>query len=382
MTATTLETLDQNAVRSFVNESLLPFRAQLDMQQAIPRALIERIAERGYLGASIRPRLGGLGIDARAKCMLHEQLARAHGSLQNLVTVAAMAAVPLQRFGRPAVANEWLPAMAHGERYVAFAVTEPNTGSSLRDVQTRVVEKGDELIVDGEKSWISFAQFADGFVVLARADEGRTAALLIERRTPGLRIEPIRDMLGLRANMLGRVSFDACRVPRDHLLGPPSEGVAAAILFGLDEGRFCTACGSLGIAQASLDLALAHVQRRSQGGGKLHEHQLVQKMLTEMIVAVKASRLLCYSAADARDGAAGDMLEATLMAKYHASQTARLAADHAVQLLGALGCHAGAEAERLFRDAKMMEIIEGTTQVHEMQIALSHLKTITAGGGL
>ncbi len=365
-------------VRQFVDAKLMPHVLKLDLEQAIPAEMIAELADAGCLAASIGRKFNGLGLSPHHLMVLHMELARAHGSIENLVTVTGMVAAAMSRFSQTSLLKGYLADLAAGRKIASFAVTEPNVGSSLSNVETTIREDDDVVVVDGTKKWITLAQIADFFVVLGSTVDGGTAAVVVDRATPGLTVTPVVDMLGLRANMLGTVKFCQCRVPRDRLLGHALRGVATPITFGLDEGRFTTACGAMGIAEASLEQISRYCVSREQAGKQLYRHQLVQKILTETLVAVLGARELVGRAADARAEASPDMIQATMIAKYTAVRAARMASDNAVQLLGAGGCQAGNHVERYFRDAKACEIIEGTTQIHEIQIALGH---IAACGG-
>lgn len=363
----------QQGIREFVDNRLMPHAEWLDKEQFIDRSLIESLANQGYLAAPIRRKNDGSGYTTHQLMILHKELARAHGSIENLITVTGMVAASIERFAKTDVMKGYLKKLAEGSKIGAFAMTEPDVGSGLSDVTTTITRDGDDYVVNGTKTWITLAQIADFFVVLGRSSETRTQMIVIDRATPGLTVEPISDMVGLRANMLATVTFDHCRVSADYLLGSEAQGLALPATFGLHEGRFTTACGCMGLADAALDIMTAHALTREQSRKKLYRHQLVQKLLTETLVAVKASQELLNRAAEARDTASPDMVQAIMIAKYSASLTARLATDNAVQLLGASGCQSGRLVERYFRDAKVMEIIEGTTQVYEIQIALAHV---------
>lgn len=373
MTGATLEAL-RSDTRRFVDAELAPHAAHMERAQEIPPELLVALAERGLFATAVPRRFGGEERSAAEELVIHEEVARGHASLENLLTVSAMAAAALRRSrAEAALAAEWLPALAKGERLLGFALTEPHAGSSLKDARTRVEPRGDELVLHGEKTWISFAGIARAFVVLARAEGDGMAAVLVERDAPGLTITPIQDMLGLRANTLGHLHFDGCRVPGRNLLQATTKGLPAPIVFGLDAGRFRTACGSLGLAQGSLDVATRWARERASGGAPLYGQPLVQKMLAESVVAVRSARALCEAAAAARDRGDPDQLQATLIAKYQAARSARVASDHAVQIMGAAGCHASSPVERWFREARLMELIEGTSQVHEALIAMGHV---------
>ncbi|MEM6456958.1 MAG: acyl-CoA dehydrogenase, partial [Acidobacteriota bacterium] len=236
------------------------------------------------------------------------------------------------------------------------------------NVQTRARRSDSGYVLDGRKKWISFGRRADVFVVFAQLEDQPTA-FLVERDTPGLRIEAQSGLLGLRGSMLAGLHLEDCEIPSENLLGSEGVGFALVAAASLDRGRYITACGSVGLAQACLDACLAYTRSRHQFGVPLRDHQLVKAMVTDMIANTEAARLLCQRAGYLYDRGHPDTIQANLVAKYFASRTAYRAASDAVQIHGANGCGDGVPVQRYFRDAKIMEIIEGTTQIHQIKIA-------------
>ena len=225
-------------------------------------------------------------------------------------------------------------------------------------------------MLHGQKRWISFAQIADVFLVIARLEEsGELGGFLVPRDTEGLEITPMSGMLGLRASMLGEMSFDGCVVAGSSRVGAASMPGALIAATPLHLGRFGVAWGSVAIAEACRAASFRYAESREQFGKPIAEHQLIAKKLTDMSVETNAARLMCARAGRLRDAASPDAIGAILMAKYHASRTAVLVADEAVQIHGAVGVHASAPVERWFRDARIMEIIEGSTEIQQLMIA-------------
>jgi alkylation response protein AidB-like acyl-CoA dehydrogenase len=199
--------------------------------------------------------------------------------------------------------------------------------------------------------------------------EGKLCMFLVPRETPGLSIEPIRDLSGLQATMLARLHFDDCPVPAENLVGAPGFGLAPVAFTALDLGRYSIAWGCVGMAQACLEACLAHTRTRKQFGAFLSEHQLIQRLITDMIVNVRAARLLCCQAGCRREAGGPNAFLDTLIAKYFASTMAARAASDAVQIHGAAGFQNSHLVQRHLRDARVMEMIEGTTQIHQIKIA-------------
>lgn len=362
----------QQGVAQFIKTELVGVAAQIEREQFIDTQIISKLAKAGYLGASINKKYDGSQMNSYQLCALHEMIAKVHGSLENLITVTGMVSTPIQRAGNTAQKNHYLPKLASGELVGAIALTEPNIGSDLANVETNLTKDGDKWRLNGKKKWITLGQIADFFIVLTQSGN-QMVTVLIDRNTEGFTITPIRDMLGLRGNMLAELTFDNCRLEADSLLGQFSSGVPLSVNFALNEGRFTTACGSLGLCQGALDITDQYIRRRKQFKRRLFSHGIVQHLFTQMLTKTRAARLLCLSAAEYRDNLHPDMINETLMAKYIASTAAVEVASNAVQLLGASGCHADMEVERYYRDAKIMEIIEGTTQIHEIQIAINYI---------
>ncbi len=359
----------EDEVSLFVSKNIEPYAVEMDETQNIPDVVIKNIADKGYFGACVKSKYGGLNLNAYDIMSLHKLIAKGHGSVENMLTVTGMITQPIQRFGSKEIREKWLPQIASGKKIGAIALTEPNAGSDLRSVETYLTDKKEYFVLNGIKRWITLGQIADFFLVLCKW-KTKTIAVIVEKNTPGLKVKPITNMLGLKANLLAEIEFTACKVPKGNVIGNEIDGVSTAINFGLDEGRFTTACGSYGIAEAALNEALKHVRDKD----RLNKHQLVQKLLTEMIVEVESAKNFCTAAAAAREDFDFSMVRKTLLAKYVASKAATSVTSNAIQILGAKGCHLNSSfTERLYRDAKIMEIIEGSTQIHEVLISKEFL---------
>ncbi|GGR90032.1 acyl-CoA dehydrogenase [Streptomyces aureoverticillatus] len=342
--------------------------ADWDARGELPADVRLAAARAGLLGADLPVRHGGLGA---TPAQLGEACARIGGvcsALRGLVTVQSMVAAALLRWGTAEQRERWLPALARGELLAAFAATETEAGSDLAAVTTTVEEQGDTYTVTGEKRWITFGEVADVFLVLGSAG-GRPAAVLVEADRPGVLREPVRGQLGMRAAQLAHVRFDGVRVPRENAVAPPGFGLSHVVATALDHGRFTVAWGCVGMAEACLDAAAEHAARRAQGGVVLAEHQLVRSLLGRAAVDSRAARELCLRAARLREAGDPDAIAETVAAKYAAARAATAVAGSAVQILGAAGCAPDSPVGRCYRDAKVMEIIEGSAQVSELHIA-------------
>jgi glutaryl-CoA dehydrogenase (non-decarboxylating) len=351
--------------RAFVAAEIAPHAERWDQEEALPPELVRKLAERGLLGTIVPRDMGGPGLDMITYGVLTEEIGRGCSSTRSLLTVHDMVCQAIVRWGSKAQKEHYLPALVRGDILGAFALSEPQAGSDAKSIATTAERDGDEYVLNGRKKWITFAQIADLFILFLQC-EGKPTAFLLERNTPGLTIEPIRGLLGTRASMLGEMIIDGCRVPATNMVGRVGFGVSHVVAAALEQGRYSVACGSVGIAQACLDACLAYSRERVQFGNPIFDHQLIRAMLTEMIVQVRSARLMCYRAGYLREiNDPGAFME-TMAAKYLASTVAAKAATDAVQIHGANGCTEEYPVSRYFRDAKVMEIIEGSTQIQQM----------------
>jgi glutaryl-CoA dehydrogenase (non-decarboxylating) len=359
--------------RAFVAAEIAPHADRWDREAATPAALIDQLRERGYLGSNVAREWGGIGRDMIAYGLLTEEIGKGCSSVRSLLTVHDMVAHAIQRWGSPAQKQRYLPAMARGEILGALALSEPEAGSDAKSVQTTASDAGDAWVLDGRKKWTTYGQLAGLFLVLAQAD-GKPTAFLVERETPGVAVRPLHGITGTRASMLAEIFFEGCRVPKENLLGRPGFGVSHVISAALEHGRYSVAWGSVGLGQACLDASKAYAAGRRQFGVPIADHQLIRRMLTNMIVEVRAARLLCLRAGWLRDagdpGASGEIM----VAKYYASTMATRAANDAVQIHGANGCSEEYPVSRYLRDSRVMEIIEGSTQIQQITIPLFELQ--------
>ena len=355
--------------RAFALAEIVPCANDWDREEKIPSELIGKLRERGYLGSLLPRELGGSRTDMLTYGLLTEEIARGCSSVRSLLTVHDMVGHAIQRWGSRELKDRYLPAMAQGELLGALALSEPNAGSDAKSVETTAAEDGDSWIIEGRKKWTTFGQIAGLFLLFAQVN-GQPAAFLVERETPGLTVKPLKGITGTRASMLAELFFEGCRIPKGHLVGRVGFGVSHVAAAALEQGRYSVAWGSVGLAQACLDACRTYTAERRQFGAPLSDHQLIRRMLTDMIVEVRAARLLCLRAGGLREaGNPGAFME-TMAAKYFASRAAVRAANDAVQIHGANGCSEDYPVSRYLRDAKVMEIIEGSTQIQQITIPL------------
>ena len=357
--------------RDYVDDAVRPHAGEWDRAQCVPGEVIADLARRGYLGAGIDPKFGGRGFDQITTGMLTAEIARGCSSLRTLLTVhGALVAETLQRWGKDALKEAWLPRLAKGEKLAAFALSEAGSGSDAEAMATEYAVVDDGFELSGTKKWTSYGQIADVVLTFARGPKG-VSAFLIETDSPGVEVRPIRGMLGTRASMLAEITFDHCRVPADHLLGRAGWGFRQIAHTALDNGRYSVACGCLGIIHAALEASIDYAGERQQFGRPIAQHQLVQRRLARMTATAQAVQLQCRQAGAAREAGEPMAVLLTNLAKYAAAAGAHQATDDALQIHGAAGCHEGTAIERWYRDARVMEIIEGSTEMQEIMIGSS-----------
>lgn len=353
--------------RQFADSHIIPRADEIDALERLPASLIDDLANAGLLGSMLPEELGGCDLDAVSYGLLSEELGRSCQSVRNFVAVQDMVVHALQGWGSLVARKRWLPRICGGQAVAAFAMTEPDVGSDAASVRARAVGRGDTVELHGVKKWISFGQIAQLILVFAQFDEKHTA-FLVQRDNPGLTVEPLTGMLGLRGSMLAELRFDGCRVPLDHMIGRPGSGLIFIGSSSLDLGRYSTAWGAIGLTQACCDLTTAYSASRVQFGVPISEHQLIARMQADMLSNIMATRLLCHYAGLCRTAGSMNAETVTLMAKYRSSALAVQAAGDTVQILGAHGLSPASAAQRHYRDAKVLEIIEGTTQLHQIMI--------------
>jgi glutaryl-CoA dehydrogenase (non-decarboxylating) len=366
----------RQAFRAFVDAEVVPHAGEWDRAERISDGVIGRLAEEGWLGALLPAEVGGAGMDMVTFGALNEELGRGCSSVRSLLTVHSMVSFALHRFGSRAQKERWLSRLAAGELIGAFALTEPEAGSDAASISASAERDGDDYVLNGTKRWITFGQIGDLFLVFAKSD-GKPLALLVERDTPGFTAQPIRGVVGTRASMLAELRFQDCRVPVSNRLGGPGFGLGVAMT-ALEIGRFSVATGSVGIVQACLDASLAYASGRVQFAQPLSEHQLVRRMLSDMATEVRAARLLCENAGRLYDAGDPAAREEIFVAKYFASTAASRAAADAMQLHGANGFTDAYPVERFVRDSRVMEVIEGSTQIMQVTIARQELEAYAA----
>lgn len=344
--------------------------AAWDQAESMPDEVIASLAQAGLLGTFVETSFGGRGWDASSFGLLCAELGQASLSLLSIVTVHSMVMEAIRLSGTQEQREHWLPILTQGQKIGAFALTEPDFGSEATGIQTTLTPCAEGFRINGKKKWISYATKADLLLVFGKLEDGSPVACLLPSNTKGLRVMPMSNLLGFRAAMLGEIEMNDCVIPAENIIGRVGAGISYVAAGALDLGRLVIAFGSLGAMEACLTDSVTYAKKRTQFGQPLAKHQLIQKMLADMITSYKAAERLCLHAAQRR--AAGDPMAAmeTATAKYFTSTHAMTVANHAVQIHGAAGCSANeSRTERFYRDLKITEIIEGSNQMQQIMIA-------------
>lgn len=362
----------QAMVREFATRELLPIAADLDQHSRFPREAVERAAELGLMGMTVPEDYGGAGMDPLAYVVAQEELARACAGFQTIVSVNnSLVCEPILRWGSEAQKQRYLPDLASGRKLGCYCLTEPSAGSDAMSLRTTAVLRDGEWRLSGTKIFVTNGAEADLCLVYARSEPESGArglsAYLVEKSFPGVAVGKIEKKLGIRCSSTTEIVLDDCRVPEGNLLGERGQGGRIA-LATLDGGRIGIAAQALGIARACLEETAAYVQQRQQFGRPIGEFQAVRWALADMATRLEAARLLTHRAAAMRGEGLPCTREAA-MAKLFASETAMWAAHKAVQLFGGYGYTQDYPVERYFRDAKITEIYEGTSEIQRLVIS-------------
>jgi alkylation response protein AidB-like acyl-CoA dehydrogenase len=362
--------LVREAARSFVQREVVPHVRAWDRDEEMDRSIVARLAEIGFLGATLPEEHGGLGLDMLSYCLVTEELGRADSSVRGIVSVQnGLVGKTIARWGTDEQRREWLPQLASGEALGCYALTEPGAGSDPASLTTRAERDGSDWLISGSKIFITLGTWARIALVFARTrGEGARglSCLLVPTGSPGFEARPIKGKLGLRAQDTGELFLDQVRVPGSALLGGEGEGFKVA-MSALDSGRISLAAGCVGIAQGCLDASVAYARERTQFGKPIAGFQLVQELIADIAVETEAARLLTWKAAALADRGERHTLESSL-AKYHASEASVRAANAAVQVHGGYGYVDEYPVGKYLRDARVTTLYEGTSQVQKLII--------------
>ncbi|MET8741424.1 acyl-CoA dehydrogenase family protein [Streptomyces sp. NPDC004728] len=366
---------EQEAVRQlakdFVAREVAPHVVAWDRAENVDRSIVKKLGSVGFLGLTVPEEYGGSGGDHLAYCLVTEELGRGDSSVRGIVSVSlGLVTKTIAAWGDEEQKRHWLPRLTAGEAIGCFGLTEPGTGSDAGNLTTKAVRDGADYVINGSKMFITNGTWAD--VVLLFARTGDTpghkgiSAFLVPTGTPGLSRRTIHGKLGLRGQATAEVVLEDVRVPASALMGPEGKGFSIA-MSALAKGRMSVAAGCVGIAQAALDAAVGYAGEREQFGKSIASHQLVQELISDISVDVDAARLLTWRVADLIDRGE-DFATAASKAKLFASEAAVRAASNALQVFGGYGYIDEYPVGKLLRDARVMTLYEGTSQIQKLII--------------
>ncbi len=373
-------TEDQKAIRDAVRDlcanEFAPHAARWDREGMVPREAVDKLAEQGFLGMAIPEEWGGLGYDARSIAIVVEEIARVSAALAIMIAVHnSVGAVPIQRYGTDEQKKRFLPRLVTRE-LMAFSLSEPGAGSDAGAIQSTAVREGDHYVLNGSKNWVTNGQQADVLLIFARTgrDSGNRglSAFIVERDTPGLVLGKPEDKMGLRGSDTIALSLENLRVPVGQRLGAEGDGFRIAMSM-LDAGRIGVGAQALGVMRAAFEESVRYAQQRHAFGQPLARIQAVQFKLAEMERRIQVARLLVQRAAWLRDRERPFARQASI-AKLYASEAAHWVTHQAIQIHGGYGYVKEYPVERYFRDARVMEIYEGASEIQRLVIARSLLK--------
>ena len=354
--------------RRFAEMVLAPHAAQSDQTGLLEPRVIDAMCGEGLLGAPVSVEHGGSGMSMIDYGLLTAEVARVCAASRTLLTVHNLVALTLQRWGRSSLKTGLLADLATGRALAAIALSEPDAGSDIQSISTTITPELGGYRLNGRKSWVSFGMIADWFLVFGLSPSGGVA-LMVAASTPGLSRRPELEMTGARAGMMAHLDFDNCFIADEHMVARPGFGLSHVASTAVDHGRYSVDWGGVGVAEACLDLTMRHLRARRQFGQAMADLPLAKAAVSQMFVDARAARHLCHAAGELRDQHSADALVETMAAKYFAAGAAARAANTAVRLHGARGLLASHPVQRLLRDAKVLEIIEGGPELHELLIA-------------
>jgi hypothetical protein len=361
----------RDSVRAFARERLAPHAAEWDRNATFPRQALGEMAKLGLFGVCVPERWGGAGLDHVSLALAMEEIAAGDGACSTIMSVQnSVVCGPILSFGSEAQKNWWLPQLARGELLGCFCLTEPHAGSDAAAIRTRADLAGNEWVLSGVKQFITSGKNADVAIVFAvtdrKAGKKGISAFIVPTDTKGYVVNRVEHKLGQRASDTAQIAFEACRIPRENLLGAEGDGYRIA-LSNLEGGRIGVAAQAVGMARAAYEAALAYAKQRETFGKPIIEHQAVDFRLADMATRIEAARQMALHAAALRDAKRPCLKEAS-MAKLFASETAERVCSDAIQILGGYGYVNDFPVERIYRDVRVCQIYEGASDIQRLVI--------------
>lgn len=365
-------------VREFATNELEPIAAEIDESREFPRASLKKMAELGLMGVVIPEQYGGAGLDFTSLAIIVEEISRVCASTGVITAVNnSLVGYPIYHFGNEEQRKKYLPDICSGKKIGAIGITEANAGSDPASMEATAVLEGDHYKLNGSKLWITNGEVADTYVIFAYTDPSvrhkGMSAFIVERDFPGFSVGKHENLMGVRATGNSELIFDDCMVPKENVLGEEGQGFKI-VMHTLDVSRIDIGAQGVGIAQGALDAAVKYAKERVQFGKTIAEFEMIQDMIAEMATQVDAARLLVYRAATMKDAGVERFTREAAMAKYYAAEVVVDVTRKAVQIHGGYGYSKDYAVERMYRDAKIIEIYEGTSEVQKIVIARNVLK--------
>ena len=369
-TLTPEQELIRDSARAFCDREVVPYAREWDRSERMDEGIVPKLAEVGFLGCALPEEHGGMGLDTVSYCLVMEELGRADSSVRGIVSVNnGLAGKTIAKWGTEAQREEWLPQLASGQALGCYGLTEPGSGSDPASLVTRATRDGGDWVIDGSKIFITLGSWAGVALVFARTGgEGPRGitCFLVPTASPGFSARKIDGKLGLRAQDTAELFFDGVRVPDSARLGDEGAGFKVA-MSALDNGRISLAAGAVGVARACVEASTAYAAERTQFGKPLAQFQLIQELIADMAVETEAARMLAWRAAALADAGQSYTLAAS-QAKYYASEVAVRAANAALQVHGGYGYVDEFPVARYLRDARVLTLYEGTSQIQKLLI--------------
>lgn len=364
--------LIRNTVRQMAQDVIAPRAKEVDETATFPHENFEVMADLGLMGLPFPEEYGGAGADTVSYALTVEEISAACGSTGlGYAAHVSLACAPIYMFGTEEQKQRYLRPLCTGESIGAFGLTEPHAGSDASSLKTRAVRDGDEWVLDGQKMWITNGAVADFVIVAAVTDADQGARgisnFIVETDTPGFQVGKNEPKMGLKGSITSQLFFEECRVPAENMLGPENEGFVQ-FMKTLDGGRISIGAMALGLGRAALDAAIAYAQQREAFGSPIADHQAVQFKVADMATQLEAARLLIYQAARLKDRGEPFTKEAA-MAKLFASEAAEKSCFEAIQIHGGMGYSREMPVERYYRDNRLTQIGEGTSEIMRLVIA-------------
>ncbi len=370
----------RDLARQVAQEKIVPVRAELDEHNRFPLEVMKAIAQADLFGLFIPEEYGGLGKKSLELCITVEELSKACVGVSTSYAANALGTYPILLNGSDAQKKKYLPDIATGKKFAAFGLTEANAGSDASGVQTTAKLEGNEYVLNGTKQWITNGGEAEVYTIIAITDRSKgprgASAFIVEKGMPGFTFGKKENKMGIRASSTTELIFNNCRIPRENLISKEGLGFIVAMKT-LDSSRTGVGAQGVGVAQGAIDEAIKFAKQRVQFGQPVTSFQAVQHMLADMQTQTEAARSLVYSVARFIDSGAKDVSRASAMAKLFATDVAMKVTTDAVQVMGGSGYMKEYPVEKMMRDAKILQIYEGTNQIQRNVIALDMIREAT-----